>query len=160
LWTPSPGPGQVSLLENTIRELAIIYSGQEDSIRIVTSVESPSLNWMLKRFTHVDQVSTLASGIDSPIIITPKDGSDLSQTMAYRGQDFVSASYPGWVGPLPPWGDMWKWVTSRQAPVVHESLVLWARSDLFPEQPEESESDAVSIPPDDEIFIPGVENEE
>jgi hypothetical protein len=44
--------------------------------------------------------------------------------------------------------------------VVHESLVLWARSDLFPEQPAEEESDPVSVPPDDEIFIPGVESEE
>ena len=160
LWTPLPGTGQAALLEDTIHELAITYSGQEDSIQIATNMSSPSLDWLLRRFSSVTQVSSLTAGMDTPIIITPEDGSDLSQTMAYRGQDFLWTSYPGWAGPLPPWQQLWKWITARQAPVYHESLVLWGRSDLFPEQPAEDESSTVSVPPEDEVFVPGNDLEE
>jgi hypothetical protein len=133
LWSPSPGTVQAGLLEQTLGELAIVQNGRDDWIEIVSLVQAPSLQWTLRNYANVSYVSTLNPEILASVIITPGDSSDLSQTMAYRGQDFVWAEYPDWSGPLPP--QWWQWVTTRQAPIRHENIVLWARSDLFPEQP-------------------------
>jgi hypothetical protein len=55
----------------------------------------------------------------------------LAQLSSYRGQDFVWYEVPGWDGALPlAWFD---WLTSRQAPVWKDWMVLWARADLFPD---------------------------
>jgi hypothetical protein len=132
LWMPNPGTGQAALLEGTLQELGIMQNGRPDSIQVLSLVDTPSLRWMLRNIKEVTFVSTLKPEYLPPVILTPEDGSDLSQTMSYRGQDFLWSSYPGWFGPLP--SHWWPWVTSRQATINHESLVLWARSDLFPEE--------------------------
>jgi len=155
LWTPPPGIEQAVLLESTLQELGLIQNGRDDWIQIVSLDDSASLRWLLRDFSDVTYVTSLDPKILSTVIITPEDGSDLSQTMAYRGQDFLWASYPGWAGALPP--QWWQWVTIRQAPLQYDSLVLWARSDLFPEEPVEADSNTVTEPIDGVDEPPGEE---
>jgi hypothetical protein len=47
---------------------------------------------------------------------------------------------------LPP--DFLRWVTSHQAPLRIEQVIVWARSDLFPGESAESQSAPASQPVD------------
>jgi hypothetical protein len=156
LWTPLPGIEQAILLESTLKELGLIQNGREDWIQIVSLDDSASLRWLLRDFSDVTYVTRLDPKVLSTVIITPEDGSDLSQTMAYRGQDFLWTSHPGWAGALPP--QWWQWATKRQAPVQFESLVLWARSDLFPEESVDSGSNTITEPVESYDGLPGEES--
>lgn len=149
LWTPPPGTVQAGLLVDTLEDLAVIQNSREGRIDIVSTMDTPALKWVLRNYPEVRFVSKLDPNLLPSVIITPEDtaeGSDLSQTMAYRGQDFVWSAYPGWSGALPP--EWWKWIITRQAPIHNESLVLWARSDFFPEQ-SKGEPDPVTREPAD-----------
>lgn len=148
LWHPLPGVGQVRLLRETIQELGIIQNGRDDWVDIVSSVDSLALQWVLKDFSGVDYVSLVGPDILSAVIITAGDPGEvatstdrpsLAQALAYRGQDFTWSLYPDWSGGLP--SQWWRWVTIREAPTHAEKIILWARSDLFPEQPEADEVD-------------------
>jgi len=155
LWTPPPGPAQAELLESTISDLGVIQNGRRDWIDIVSLVNSPSLEWVLRNFSDVRYVSTLDPNYLPSVIITPDtaaEGSDLSQKMAYRGQDFSWAIYPDWSGGLPP--QWWTWVTSRQVPTSNVNIVLWARSDFFPEQSDQTQDDTNGTSLEVEDFLP------
>jgi len=160
LWTPKPGPGQIQLIEKSLNNLALLHSGREDSIPILSLVDSPSLAWILKDFPNVTFSDQLDPGMLVPIIISPQDGSDLSQTMSYRGQDFIVSEYPGWSGPLPSWEQLWRWILFREAKTQAENIVLWARADLFPDEPD-GESDNLDTENLSEVdFPPGEERVE
>jgi hypothetical protein len=156
LWSPSPGTVQAGLLQQTLGELAIIQNGRDDWIDIVSLVQAPSLQWTLRNYSSVTYISTLDPAILASVIITPGSSPDLSQTMAYRGQDFVWAEYPDWLGPLPP--QWWQWLTTRQAPIRHENIVLWARSDLFPEGPAQGNDASGLTPSENDEGLPGEES--
>ena len=47
---------------------------------------------------------------------------------------------PGWGGALP-WEPM-RWIINREGVLLTEKVVLWARVDLFPEEPEAVEEPA------------------
>ncbi len=140
LWTPPPAVAQSDLLVATLSELAVMQSGQADTLDIASLVDAPSLQWALRNFRVVSFVSSLDANAYPTAIITLEDSVAPNQTAAYRGQDFVWAESPGWEGALPP--DWLRWVTSRQAPVWPESVIVWARADLFPDEAE----DGVSLP--------------
>jgi hypothetical protein len=155
LWTPPPGTVQAGLLVDTLEDLAVIQNGRVDRIDIVSTVEMPSLKWVLRNYSEVSYVSKVDPNLLSSVIITLEDaaeGSDLSQTMTYRGQDFVWWAHPGWSGALPP--EWWKWVTTRQAPLYYESLVLWARADFFPEQSVGEPDHSELVPAENDVVSP------
>jgi len=154
LWTPPPGTVQVRLLEDSLGELGLIQNGRNDWLDIVSTVDQPSLKWILKQYSNVRYISQLDLELPSPVIITSEDAvdsSDLSRTMGYLGQDFVWSAKPGWSGALPP--EWWKWVLTRQAPIQSESIVLWARSDFFPDQPVSESDGSTTVPPEDEYEL-------
>ena len=141
IWYPPTGVGQNKLFSDTLHELALINNGRDDWIDIVSELDRPSLQWELRNFSDVRYVATIGPEVMASIILTPAnsegdstetDGPLLSQSMGYRGQDFTWSIKPGWPGALP--SKWWEWVTMRQAPIEQERIILWARSDLFPEQ--------------------------
>jgi hypothetical protein len=144
LWYPLPGTGQAEYFRETLGELALIETGRKDWIQTVSLTDSQSLRWLLREVNDVRYVSELEPSNLPAIIITPADGADLSQTMSYRGQDFLWSTNPNWTGALPQ--PLWPWVASRQAATRRESIVMWARSDLFPEESVPAEEDAVLVP--------------
>ena len=146
LWQPLPGVGQVELLHDSLQELALIQNGRTDWIDIVSSLDSPALVWALRDFAVVERVSLIGPEVLTSVIITLAESGEeavaadqpaLSQAMAYRGQDFAWALYPGWQGALPT--TWWQWITTREAPTETQKIILWARSDLFPEEPPDSQ---------------------
>jgi len=65
-------------------------------------------------------------------VIAPLGSENQAWSAAYRGQDFSWWLTPGWEGILPEaWVD---WLVFRKAPIYSEHLLLWARSDLFPDE--------------------------
>ncbi len=138
-WYPTPGIAQSDLFRETLGELALRESGREDWIQTVSLIESTSLKWVLRDVHGVTYASSLEPGTLPAIIISPGDGTDLSQTMSYRGQDFIWYKDPGWSGPFPK--PLWSWVTARITPVDSESIVMWVRSDLFPAEQEKTDDE-------------------
>jgi hypothetical protein len=56
---------------------------------------------------------------------------DLRLPSAYRGQDFTWRQRVQWDSlPTPEW---WRWLVNRQLPRQNETIILWARDDLFPD---------------------------
>jgi hypothetical protein len=138
LWITVPQAGQIEQINKSVQELSLLDNGRVDSIHIVSLVNSPSLEWALRKFPYTYVSNQLEPRTQTSVIITPEDGSDLSQSMPYRGQDFSLSEYPGWTGALPPWNQLWRWIIFRESSVRRERVVLWARADLFPDAPEEN----------------------
>lgn len=148
-WYPTPGTGQADLLRETMSELALIERGRDDWIQTASLIDSASLRWVLRDIHEVTYISALGQDTLPAVIISPEGGSDLSQTMSYRGQDFLWYNKPDWTGAFPQ--PLWPWITSRSTPIHSESIVLWARSDLFPAEPEQAGEDSESGSSLDEI---------
>jgi hypothetical protein len=75
-------------------------------------------------------VSTLDPQIAPSLLITPiMDDPGLPST--YRGQDFLWRQRPQWE--IIQGADWLKWIVFRQLPMENETVILWARDDLFPD---------------------------
>jgi len=95
----------------------------------IVGVNSPALEWTLRNH-QVEIVSTLDPQVAPPIVITPLMD-NLELPSAYRGQDFTWRQSPTWDGIQTP--DWVKWLVYRQLPRDTETIILWARDDLFPD---------------------------
>ena len=130
LWNPDPKPGQPDLLIASVRDVSEMSLGHDLSQPVtIMGIESPALEWLL-RYHPVEMVSTFDPQAAPPMIITPPIDV-LSLPAAYRGQDFIwrqrvqyeSMQRPEW----------WRWLVNRQLPRENETIILWARDDLFPD---------------------------
>ena len=112
---------------NDISEFSL---GHVDSQPVtIMGIDSPSLGWVLRNH-QVEVVSALDPQVAPPIVITlPMD--NLNLPSAYRGQDFTWRQTPLWEQIRNP--DWWSWLVYRQLPRENETVVLWARDDLFPD---------------------------
>lgn len=129
LWTPGDGPGQAALFSNTLEYLAEIQSGDRRYAEIISTVDEATLRWSLRDYTVAYSPDLPPSGLPS-LVITGQGDASPRLSAAYRGQDFVWSVSAGWDGPLP--ADFIRWFVYRQAPVQEHSVILWARSDIFP----------------------------
>jgi hypothetical protein len=147
LWTPPPATGQTQLLVSTLNDLSISQTGRKGDIDVISLVDSPALQWALRGYEQAQFVPTLEKDFLPSVIITARDDTSLDQTSAYRGQDFLWWETPMWNGALP--DDWTRWLVFREAPALKESVILWARSDFFPEEPV-AVQDAMDEPVEDE----------
>jgi hypothetical protein len=122
--------GQASELNQTLTNLSTWDTGLKDQLEIVTLVDSPALQWSLRLFPNVRVATLLAPGESPAVVITSMDAELPSLAEKYRGQDFIWRLYPGWQGVFPP--NFVNWLAFRQAPLSQESVILWARADIFP----------------------------
>jgi hypothetical protein len=144
LWGLPPATGQADLLQVTLDELALWQNGAVNTLDIQSTVDTPSLRWFLRNNPQVRYVSQIPVGEQPSILITEKGSEAPALEAAYRGQDFVWSIYPGWSGALPP--DLLAWFTFRRAPLQLESIILWARNDLFPGKPAQAQPGSSAIP--------------
>ena len=130
LWTPDPAPAQADLLAASVRDISEFSLGHDRAQPVtVMGIDSPALEWVLRNHA-VEFVSTLDPQVAPPIVITPVM-QDLGLPSAYRGQDFIWRQQPIWDGiQIPDWI---RWLVFRQLPRQDETIVLWARDDLFPD---------------------------
>lgn len=132
LWYPTPTitVQEANLFLRTLNDLALWRNGQRETLDIAAVSPTASLRWALRGWRTARFVMDLQAVGAPEVVITPGDQTELKMGMAYRGQDFAWRVSPGWTGGLPP--DWERWLTFREAPLQKESLILWARSDLFP----------------------------
>jgi hypothetical protein len=129
-WAPSPGTGQLDLMARNLNDLSNWNTGMSWQIAIHSLVESPSLRWTLRSYPNTTYSISLPVGEMPPIILTRVEQDAPALSAAFRGQDFVWRSWPGWEGFFPL--DFFAWLTFRDAPVSSEKIILWVRGDQLP----------------------------
>jgi len=130
LWSKPPATGQADLFAQTLNDLSNWNIGFPHTASVVSTVDTPSLRWILRDYNNLRFVTQPPVGELPEVIITRQEQEVPALTASYRGQDFAWWVRPGWQGALPP--DLVAWLTFRQAPEANEQIILWARSDLFP----------------------------
>ena len=131
LWGLGPGGGQAALFETTLNDLSARNVGYRHQIDILTTVDTPSMRWVLRNYPQAQFTAGLKMGELPSVIITRQEGEAPQLSTSYRGQDFVWWQQPGWSGVLPT--PILPWLTFREAEIKNETVILWARSDLFPD---------------------------
>jgi hypothetical protein len=130
LWNPDRKPAQADLLLQSVGDVSEMSLGHDQSQPVtVVGIDSPALTWLLRGHA-VEYVPSLDATTAPPLIITPPMD-NLSLPSAYRGQDFTwrqrilyeTLQRPEW----------WRWLVNRQLPRENETIILWARNDLFPD---------------------------
>jgi len=128
LWWPSSMPMQADLLQATVREISEFGLGNDFSAPVViTGINSSALEWALREHS-VSVVASLDISSSPYFVITPQQ-IDPVLVAAYRGQDFTWRQTPLWSATLP--RDWIRWITLREMPQSGETIILWARDDLF-----------------------------
>ncbi len=128
LWWSSSIPMQAHLLEASVREISEFGVGNDTAAPVViVGIDSPALEWTL-RDHQVQVVDALDAG-SSPYFVVTFLQNDPVLLAAYRGQDFSWRLTPMWDTSLP--ADWIRWVTLREMPQAGETIILWARDDLF-----------------------------
>ena len=130
LWTSDSKPLQADLLLASVDDLSEFSLGHPQSQPVtIMGISSPALEWTLRNH-QVETVTALDPQVAPPIVITPVMN-DLGLPSAYRGQDFTWRTQPQWQGVQTI--DWLKWLVFRQLPTENETIILWARDDLFPD---------------------------
>ncbi len=132
LWNPADLPAQAALLESSVSDLSEWSAGHERALSVtVVGVDSPALTWALRE-RPVLQTEVLDVSSAPAFVITPLQNNP-ALASAYRGQDFVWRRTPLWQTALP--ADWLRWVALREIPQAGETVILWAREDLFINSP-------------------------
>ena len=135
-WSPSL-PMQADLLEATVRDLSEWGMGDDFSVPvIIAGLDSPALEWTLRQ--HDVRVVESLDISSSPYFVVTSFQADPVLVSAYRGQDFTWRQTPMWNETLP--NDWVRWITLREMPQAGETIILWARDDLFLDSAPQSET--------------------
>jgi hypothetical protein len=128
LWWLDEQPIHARLLESTVSDVSEFGIGDDHAAAVtIVGVDSPALEWILRE-RQVSVVQTLDGSSSPELVITPlADNPQLSS--AYRGQDFAWRQTPLWDVTVPQ--DWVRWVALRAMPTSGETIILWARDDLF-----------------------------
>jgi len=128
LWRQANMPAQADLLEATVSDISEWGLGDDNAASVmIVGVDSPALEWAL-RDRQVFVVKSLDISSAPYFVITPlQDNPALSS--AYRGQDFTWRQTPLWNVTLTQ--DWIRWAALREMPQSGETIILWAREDLF-----------------------------
>lgn len=134
LWKPDQPPLHADLLISSVNDISLFSRGHVQAQPVtVMGIHSPALEWALRNH-DVEIVSVLDPLNAPPIVITPLMN-ELGLPSAYRGQDFTWRQPPAWDTIQTP--DWFRWLVYRQLPRETETIILWARDDLFPDSRED-----------------------
>ena len=129
-WTPDQPPLQTDLFITSVDDVSDFSLGQAQSQPVtITGIDAPSLEWVLRNH-EVELVPALDPQIAPPLVVTPVMN-DLGLPSAYRGQGFTWRQGITWDAIQTP--DWIRWLVFRQLPRENETIILWARNDLFPD---------------------------
>jgi hypothetical protein len=128
LWFPAYLPAQADLLEATVSDMSEWGVGNDYSAPVmIVGIDSPALEWTLREH-QVTVAETLDAASAPAFVITPlQENPALSSS--YRGQDFTWRQNSSWGAALPK--DWLRWIALREMPQSGETIILWAREDLF-----------------------------
>lgn len=131
LWYPAPFTAQSGLLTQTLSDLSDWNTGNHHALAVtVAGVSSPALKWDLRDFDHVTYVDQIPAGVDAPVVIAPQQEQQPALAASYQGEGFVWYRSPNWSLAIS--SDWLPWIMFRKIQEQDTSLILWARTDLFP----------------------------
>jgi hypothetical protein len=134
LWTPDQPPIHADLLVSSIRDISLFSAGHIQAQPVtVMGIDSPALEWALR--DHNVEIVSVLDPLDAPPIVVSPLMNEPGLPSAYRGQDFTWRQPPAWDVIQPP--DWFRWLVYRQLPRETETVILWARDDLFPDARED-----------------------
>ncbi|MCJ7621888.1 MAG: hypothetical protein MUO76_00165 [Anaerolineaceae bacterium] len=130
IWRPGTSIRDADLLISSIQDLSEWSTGQPDAIDlIVIKDNSQALKWILRNYDKVDFAQALPVNSNVPLVITDSTGV-ITLPLAYTGQDFIWEEEPAWdLFTISNWIN---WAFYRRSPNEIETVILWARSDIFP----------------------------
>lgn len=136
LWSQTQPPVQADLLMSSVNDISLFSLGHIESQPVVLmGVNSSSLEWALRN--HDVKTVSVLDPLNAPPIIITSLMDNVESPSAYRGQDFTWRQPPSWNNVQGP--DWMKWLVYRQLPRETETIILWARDDLFPDAREDSQ---------------------
>ena len=128
LWDTSPRVMQADLIAQTADDISEWATGDPHNLPVlIQGVDSPALLWAL-RF-HDPQLVTAFDPASTPAVVVTPPQQDPQLAAPYRGQDFTWRQYPAWetLG----YFNIMRWLTFHELPSASETVILWARDDLF-----------------------------
>jgi hypothetical protein len=128
LWWPQGIPAQEDLLVGTLNDLSEWGIGYDDGLPIIIQgLDSPALEWALRdRAVVISETLDISS---APALVITSTNVDPTLASAYRGQDFGWRTNTSWdVADSRAW---MRWLSLREMTYNTETIILWAREDLF-----------------------------
>ncbi|MFC1922374.1 glycosyltransferase family 39 protein [Chloroflexota bacterium] len=130
LLAPYPVAKNGGDLLTTLGDLSEWQTSIRDSLDVVVTDSSASLQWELRNWPEARFLTSVPAGELPAVIINSEDQPSPNLSIGYRGQDFAWWASPTWEGTLP---ENWpSWFVFRNAPLIQSHVILWARGDLFP----------------------------
>ncbi|NSW51923.1 MAG: hypothetical protein HPY85_05420 [Anaerolineae bacterium] len=143
LWQAESNPAQLELMITTLDQLGEFSHGDSQFLEVVLVGlgDEPALVWGLRNFV-LEQRSAFLPG-QSPEVVITRSTEGETWGDSYRGQDFVYRERVNWSLLYP---EEWQsWILHRSVPKEQEWILLWARTDLFPGEVIESNSEQTLI---------------
>jgi hypothetical protein len=135
IWRTGPQFVDADLLRSTLRNFETWnIHGKTAADVVIVDLESPALRWALRDIPRASYVNFLPSSVSPAMVITP-DQQELGLAAEYRGQSLILGQQPGWAIIRP--HEWVRWLYFREIPLDKQNLILWVRTDLFPDDPAE-----------------------
>ena len=127
LWDSSARIAQADILAQTADDVSEWATGDPHNLPVlIQGIDSPALLWAL-RF-HDPKVVTALDPASSPALVVTPPQQDPQLAASYRGQDFTWRQYPVWDSFA---SFQIQWFTFHEIPFSSETIILWARDNLF-----------------------------
>ncbi len=133
-WASLATDDEVRLLQGVARDLSRQFTGTDYGLQIVNVVDTPVLRWYLREFSSLENVHSLPSDTQSPVLISQLDSEPLLSS-DYVGADFGLVRN----GQMPlsspsetPLLDTIRWWLFHETNLTmnEERVILWWRADL------------------------------
>lgn len=129
-WVPDATIPRADLLINSIDDFSRWRTGVVDNIDVtVVGVSSPSLHWLLRNYPDVKYSDQVTASSQPSLVITAK-AQEPALAASYRGEELTWYQSPDWSIML--FGDYLHWIIYQSSLTSQTTVVLWARSDIFP----------------------------
>lgn len=127
LWHPGSYQPMASLLLRTVDDQSAWSDKDRNAQSVaIAGVDSAALRWLL-RDRPLEIRASAGPASDQAMLITP-DQPDLALAASYRGQSFVWRRTPVWS-----LFRFQEWLPFHEITQESEFIILWVRSDLFPD---------------------------
>jgi hypothetical protein len=130
LWVRDASIPRADLLLNSVNDFSRWHTSVVDNLDVqVVGVSSPALKWLLRDYPGAVFTDQLGASQRPALVITAK-AQEPSLAAAYRGEELTWYQSPDWSLMLP--ADYLKWIVFQTSMSSKVTIVLWARTDVFP----------------------------
>ncbi|MEK6221309.1 MAG: hypothetical protein N2D54_03590 [Chloroflexota bacterium] len=131
IWRPGPAAGYLDVMGETVDDFSEWNEGQRAALEIAYTIESDILEWQLRDQSNAHYIEKISEDNLPAVVITSlADTNNPVLNSTYRGQSFPIVFHRSWENGLPP--KFLSWFMFRDTTTFSETIVLWARVDIFP----------------------------